>query len=108
MNPKCPIRPAAESNLRSTSSRLWQLLAIVFLLVVPAVRAAFVETFDNGSNDGDWRLTTSTDPVIEPSGGNPRAYLHGQVDAAVPTWYVPLGTTSTHFLGNYAKLGVGG
>jgi hypothetical protein len=88
--------------------RLWQLLPLLFLLAVPIVRAAFVETFENGSNDGDWRLTTGTDPVIEPSGGNPSAYLHGQVDAAVPTWYVPLGTTPTHFLGNYARLGVGG
>ncbi len=34
--------------------------------------------------------------------------MHGQIDAAVPTWYVPLGTTPTHFLGNYAKFGVGG
>src|SRR5438876_1086182 len=81
---------------------------LLFSLAIPSLHAGFVETFEDGTNDGDWRLTTSTDPVIEPSGGNPGAYLHQQVDAAVPTWYVPLGTTSTHFLGNYAKLGVGG
>ena len=31
------------------------------------------------------------------------AYLHQQVDAAIPTWYVPLDTAPTHFLGNYAR-----
>lgn len=86
------------------------LLPLLLLVAATATRAAFVETFENGSDDGDWHLSTNPDEllVIEPSGGNPGAYLHGTVDAAVPTWYVPLGTTPTHFLGNYARLGVGG
>ena len=46
--------------------------------------------------------------MIEPDGGNPAAYLHGQVNSSIPTWYVPVGTTPTHFLGNYAAKGVGG
>src|SRR5947207_4426804 len=88
----------------------WQLtlLSLLLCFAVPSLRAGFVETFEDGTNDGDWRLTTSTDPIIEPTGGNPGAYLHQQVDAAIPTWYVPLGTTPTHFLGNYAKHGVKG
>jgi hypothetical protein len=73
--------------------------------------ADVVETFDNGSNNGDWRLTSNADRLrqIETSGGNPGAYLHGQVESAVPTWYVPSGT-STDFLGDYyakAVVGVG-
>jgi len=83
---------------------------LLMMVAVTATRAAFVETFDNGSDDGDWHLSSNPGEllVIEPSGGNPGAYLHGTVDAAVPTWYVPTGTTPTHFLGNYAKLGVNG
>jgi hypothetical protein len=44
---------------------------------------------------------------IEGSGGNPGAYLHGQVFTPVPVWYVPLGTSPTHFLGNYYAQHVG-
>lgn len=80
---------------------------LLFSVALPTVRAGFVETFENGTNDGDWRLTTSTDPVIEPSGGNPDAYLRQEVDSATPTWGASLGMP-THFLGNYAKLGVDG
>ena len=79
------------------------LLSLLLCFAVPSLRAGFVETFEDGTNDGDWRLTTSTEPVIEPDGGNPGAYLHQQVDAAIPTWYVPLDTAPTHFLGNYAR-----
>ena len=108
MNPMHSTRTAAKSRFCFIPRRLCQLLPIVFLLAVPSIRAGFVETFENGTNDGDWRLTTATNPVIEPTGGNPGAYLHGGVDAAVPTWYVPLDTTPTHFLGNYAARRVGG
>ena len=44
---------------------------------------------------------------IEANGGNPAAYLHGQVFTPVPVWYVPLGTSPTHFLGNYYAQQVG-
>ncbi len=68
------------------------------------------EGFENGSDDGDWHLSSNPFELleIEPTGGNPGAYLHGTVDAAEPTWYVALGTPSTHYLGNYAKAGVRG
>jgi hypothetical protein len=90
--------------------RLWQLLPVLLLLAVPLAGARFIETFENGSDESDWRLTSDTGRllVVEPSGGNPGAYLHGQVDSAVPTWYVPLGTTPTNFLGNYVARGVDG
>ncbi len=84
------------------STRFLTLLACPLLGV--ATSQAIVETFDNGSDDGDWHLSSNPNEllVIEPDGGNPGPYLHGTVDAAVPTWYVPIGT-ATHFLGNYAR-----
>ena len=75
-------------------------------MAVSTLRAGFVETFEDGTNESDWRLTTSTEPVIEPSGGNPGAYLWQEVDAATPTWGV--GTGPNPFIGNYAKLEVNG
>jgi hypothetical protein len=90
----------------SYSLRPWQLIPLLLALAIPAVRAGFVETFDNGSNNGDWHLTTNP-ATIEPDGGNPGPYLHATADAAVPTWYVPFGTTGTYFLGNYAEKKVG-
>jgi hypothetical protein len=79
------------------------------LLAAPTLRAGFVETFDNGSDNGDWHLSTNPGEllVIEPDGGNPGPYLHGTVDAAIPTWYVPQGTETTYFLGNFAAKKVG-
>src|ERR1041384_7838598 len=73
-------------------------------------RANFVETFSDGSDDGDWHLTDNPDRLlrIEARGGHPGAYLHGQVFTPAPVWYVPLGTSPTHFLGNYSAQGVGG
>ncbi len=80
-------------------------LAVPFLLlsVGGSALADFTETFDNGSDDGNWHLTgdPSRPLQIQPSGGNPGAYLRGQFAGSVPTWYVPIGTTNTHFLGNY-------
>jgi len=81
-------------------------ILLTFLLFISTTRAGFVETFDNGSNNGDWHLTTNP-PTIEPDGGNPGAYLHATADAAVPTWYVPLDTENTYFLGNFAAKQVG-
>ncbi len=82
--------------------QLFTLLAITLLGI--STSQAFVETFDNGSDEGDWHLSSNPNEllVIEPDGGNPGPYLHGTVDAAIPTWYVPT-DTATHFLGNYAR-----
>lgn len=79
---------------------------VSFIASVGTVHAGFVETFDNGGNNGDWHLTTNP-PTIEPDGGNPGPYLHATADAAVPTWYVPLDTEDTYFLGDYAAKQVG-
>jgi len=45
--------------------------------------------------------------TIEPDGGNPGPYLRATADAAVPTWFVPLDTSDTHFLGNFASHKIG-
>lgn len=101
---------SSRSYLQITRAlRVWQILPLFLLLSLTSLSAAFVETFDNGSDDGDWHLTS--DPsrllVIEPEGGNPGPYLHGEVDGAIPTWYVPFGTWPTHFAGNFARKAVG-
>jgi hypothetical protein len=87
--------------------RLALLLSI--LAVVRPAAADIIETFSNGSDNGDWHLTTN--PLrslgIQPSGGNPGAYMRGDVNSATPTWYVPYGTT-TNFLGDYYAKGVTG
>jgi hypothetical protein len=102
----------SAANSASSSScrlRVWQLIPVLIALAVPTLQAGFVETFDNNSDNGDWHLSTNPDEllVIEPDGGNPGPYLHGTVDAAIPTWYVPIGTQPTHFLGDFADKGVG-
>jgi hypothetical protein len=76
--------------------------AIVGILSV-AARADVVDTFDNNINQGTWRLTSNPNRLyrIESSGGNPGAYLHGQVAAAVPTWYAS-GPAGNPYLGNWS------
>src|ERR1044071_1697417 len=88
------------------SLRLWQIIPFLFLVAAFPARAGFVETFDNGSNEGDWHLTVNP-ATIEPDGGNPGPYLPATADAAVPTWYVPLDTSTEYFLGNFAEKKVG-
>jgi hypothetical protein len=92
---------------RRVRSILLTLAGVVCFTVVPA-RADFTETFSNGSDDGDWHLTSDPDRllVIELKGGHPGAYLHGQVADPAPTWYVPLFTPHTHFVGDFAAQGI--
>jgi hypothetical protein len=74
---------------------------------VVAARADVIDTFDNNVNLGTWRLTSNPNRLyrIEETGGNPGAWLHGQVSTAVPTWYIdnPVGNP---FLGDYAAEGI--
>jgi hypothetical protein len=108
-----PRRPSCTLNHHMVLSLVGKLKLLVpfgLALSIVIARADFVETFSNGSDDGDWHLTNNPDRLlqIEASGGNPGAYLHGQVFTPVPVWYVPLGTSPTHFLGNYDAQHVGG
>lgn len=99
-------RPVASSFTAARSLRFWQILPLLALLAIARARAGFVETFENASDEGDWHLTVNP-PTVEPDGGNPGAYLRASADAAVPTWYVPMNTPTTYFLGDLAshKLG---
>jgi hypothetical protein len=99
-------RAMAARSALARPVHLWPVICIVLLSIIPSLHAGFVETFDNGSNNGNWHLTVNA-PTLETDGGNPGAYLRASADAAVPTWYVPLGTSGTVFLGDYAAKKVG-
>lgn len=66
-----------------------------------------VDTFDGGVNLGTWRLTSNPDRLyqVEPDGGHPGAYLHGQVSTAVPTWYIDQ-STGNPYTGDYSAEGI--
>jgi hypothetical protein len=86
--------------------RLWQIFPLIALLATATAHAGFVETFENGSDDGDWHLTVNP-PTLETDGGHPGAYLRATADAAVPTGFVPIDTQTTHFLGDFVTSKVG-
>src|ERR1044071_2955145 len=90
--------------MKHSSSKKRCLFSLLFAFILAGARAGYIETFEDGINVGDSRLTTSTDPVIEADGGNPGAYLRQQVDTTTPTWGTS--TASNPFVGNYTKLGV--
>src|SRR5260370_20075554 len=71
------------------------------LLLAP-LKASYIETFSDNTDAGGWQLTTNPNrpTQVEPSGGDPGAYLRGQFAGAVPTWYVPVWASSP-VLGSY-------
>jgi hypothetical protein len=100
-------RDAGRSYTKCVTKASLLSLALWTCLLSRPVAADVIEAFDNGSNQGDWHLTSN--PLrslgIQPSGGDPGAYIRGNVESATPTWYVPLGT-ATDFLGDYYSMGV--
>jgi hypothetical protein len=91
---------------------VWALCATVAAFAAISIQATsanadVIDTFDNNVNLGAWRLTTNPNMLyqIEANGGNPGAYLHGQVSTAVPTWYIS-NTVGNPFIGDYAAQGV--
>src|SRR5215475_13845131 len=81
-------------------------MATVAAVAAP-VAADVVDTFTNNVNLGAWRLTTNPNMLyqIEPTGGNPGAYLHGQVSTAVPTWYIDV-PSGNPYTGDFAAEGI--
>src|SRR4051812_34285167 len=52
-------------------------------------RVDFTETYETGTQDvGNWGLSTNParPRMIEPTGGNPNAFLYSEVSTAIPTW----------------------
>jgi hypothetical protein len=47
----------------------------------------FIETYDDGTDVGLWHCSPSVPRILEPSGGNPGAYIQqGGFSSSVPTW----------------------
>jgi hypothetical protein len=47
----------------------------------------FIETYDDGTDVGLWHCSVNVPRILEPSGGNPGAYLQqGGFSSHVPTW----------------------
>ncbi|MCP3920825.1 MAG: DUF2207 domain-containing protein [bacterium] len=57
-------------------SRKLSLLAAAALCTASANGQIFVETYDNGSNEGDYEIWFAPYNTVETSGGNPGGYLH--------------------------------
>lgn len=101
--------PACRRHLRHKSLSVWCLLIPLLLLRLGSSASAdIVESFDNNTTNIDWGLTSAPGRFlrIESVGGNPGAYLHGQVQSAVPTWSATV--SATNYLGDYAAKGVTG
>jgi hypothetical protein len=73
-------------------------LLTVFVSIVLSAAAAvgaaddratntFIETYDDQTDVGLWHCATGVPRIIEPSGGNPGAYLQqGGFSSSIPTW----------------------
>ncbi len=71
-----PNRTLNHHIVFSLAGKRKLLVPLALALSMAIARAHFVETFSNGSDDGDWHLTDNPDRLlqIEASGGNPGAY----------------------------------
>jgi hypothetical protein len=48
---------------------------------------SFIETYDDGTDVGLWHCSLGVPRIIEPSGGNPGAYIQqGGFSTSIPTW----------------------
>ena len=70
------------------TSRSFCFALFLFSFLAISNAHAYFDGFEDLTDRGGWRLTDNTLRLlqVEPSGGNPGAYLHGQVATAVPTW----------------------
>jgi hypothetical protein len=83
--------------------RFWPAAFAALLAATGAQAETFTETFDGGSNTGGWTFFAPNE-VIETTGGNPGAYLHGwTLDTFAPQ---PRTTEPSVFTGDLRALGV--
>jgi hypothetical protein len=79
------------------------------LLTAPAAAQSFTETFDSGSNTGDWEVWWSNYNTIESTGGNPDWYLRLDNTSGSATCHflrIFMNTWPSAYSGNYRTLGV--
>jgi hypothetical protein len=81
--------------------------AIIGLSSVSTARAAtFVDTFEGNANSAGWSFGSQNADVIEPTGGNPGAWLHNDLlDTFAPILTSSFGVDS-NFVGNLRAKGV--
>src|SRR3954471_16372738 len=81
--------------------------ALIGLASAPTTRAAtFVDTFEGGANSAGWNFGSSNADVVEPTGGNPGAWLHNNLlDTFAPILRSEFGVNSD-FVGNLRAKGV--
>ena len=88
------FKPSSEINhrMKSPFAIFLGILRASFMCLVAAgivasAQASFIETYDDGTDVGLWVAAFSVPRTIEPSGGNPGAYLQqGGFSSHVPTW----------------------
>jgi len=84
-------------------ARTTLLSLVLAVAALPAAADTFTETFDGGSNAGGWTFGTGNE-VVEPTGGNPGAWLHDSfVDTFAPQ---PRTTQPSVFTGDLRHRGV--
>ncbi len=88
-----------------------RLVTIMMLLLGLASGAAaqgyVLADFEGGSNNGDWTYNVMVPDIVEPSGGNPSAWLHNNgIDSFAPI--LQCGYDAEGWTGDYVAAGVSG
>ena len=80
-------------------------LAATATYAAPPGQTTFTENFENGNNTGGWTFGNPALEILEPTGGNPGAYLHFPF---LDTFAPRAGTAhpGSPFTGNYRAQGV--
>jgi hypothetical protein len=87
------MKSASRINRRTFPHTIFRriLLASLFSLLAAGTGTAasgdFIETYDDGTDVGQWHCSVGVPRIIETSGGNPGAYLQqGGFSSSIPTW----------------------
>jgi hypothetical protein len=92
-------------SLNRSCASLVAVLALLLSSTRPATAQTTVETFEGGTNNAGWAFNPGAD-IIEPTGGNPGAWLHNPLlDTFAPILTSSFGVPSD-FNGNLRAKGV--